>query len=135
MKMSDPLSAEAGTIVGKAWSAAVTVFPALGKLVPAAAGATLMILVKPPKTNRERFTRYATAFLMSHYMGMWLFDLLSTFSSFAFLDRNNELHIDAIKFMVGATGYFLIGGIVVALDKFRKSPFKIISDVKGVMKP
>lgn len=105
-------SPEAGS-----WLAAI-----LYKFAPGALGALVMILVDTPKTKRDLFTRALVAFICSVLFGEPLFDWLSTFSVFAFLNPFKGSHIAAVYFLPGCFGWFIIGGAVTLATRWRDNP-------------
>jgi hypothetical protein len=109
-------------------------FGAVVKLMPAALGALLMILVDMPKTKREYFIRFAAAFIVSIMFGRVLFDFLDSFAWLSFLDRSVDEHRDAVSGLAGALGYFFLGGLVQLANRFRIDPLKTISEVKEAAK-
>jgi hypothetical protein len=108
---------------------------ALSKFCPPALGALLMILVDMPKTRREYFFRFASAFIVSILFGEALFDFLDSTSWFAFLDSAKRSHQSAVDGLAGAFGYFLVGGAAQFLHRFRANPTAAIAELKEVAKP
>lgn len=123
--MQDNLSPETA-----GWLAA-----ALYKFLPAGLGAALMIAVEPPKTRRELFWRLVAAFICSAMLGEFVMDALKSLSWFAFLDPGKRSHQAAVDFIVGGSGWFLLGGAGVLLRRARKNPLGTAKDVKEAMKP
>lgn len=119
-KMQDHLNPDTAS-----WLAAV-----LYKFLPAGLGAFIMILVEPPKTRRELFWRLVAAFICSAVFGELAMDWLHSLSWFAFLDPLKRSHQAAIDFIVGGSGWFLLGGAGVMLRKWRGDPLAAIDSVK-----
>lgn len=110
--------------------ASVVVSGLLAKLLPAGLGAALMIAVDTPSTKREWFLRLFVAFACSWAFYGFTFDLLHSFSWFSFLDKRNEDHQFAVRALLGATGWFLLGGASMMLKRFRVDPVAVVDDVK-----
>jgi hypothetical protein len=123
--MQDNLSPEAA-----GWLAA-----AFYKLLPAGLGAALMIAVEPPKTRRELFWRLVAAFICSAMLGEFVMDALKSLSWFAFLDPSKRSHQAAVDFIVGGSGWFLLGGAAMWLRKFRRQPLAAVQETKQALKP
>lgn len=102
----------------------------LAKLLPAGIGAAIMIAVDMPATKREWFARIFVAFAFSYAFYGLAFDFTKSIPWFSFLDKNNEDHQFAIRALLGATGWFVMGGAAMVLKKFRKDPVAAVADVK-----
>jgi hypothetical protein len=121
MRMNDPTqSPEAAS-----WIVAV-----LYKFLPAALGAALMIVIEPPKTRKELFWRLVAAFICSAMFGELAMDWLHSVSWFAFLDPFKRSHQAAIDFIVGGSGWFILGGGGVMLRRFKGDPVTTVKDAK-----
>jgi hypothetical protein len=121
MRMNDPTqSPEAAS-----WIVAV-----LYKFLPAALGAALMIVIEPPKTRKELFWRLVAAFICSAMFGELAMDWLHSVSWFAFLDPAKRSHQAAIDFIVGGSGWFILGGGGVMLRRFKGDPVATVKDAK-----
>lgn len=118
--MQDQINPEAA-----GWLAAL-----LYKFLPASLGAALMIVIEPPKTRKELFWRLVAAFVCSAIFGEFAMDLLKSFSLFVFLDPLKRSHQAAIDFIVGGSGWFLLGGGGVLLRRFKGDPLPVIEDIK-----
>lgn len=105
------------------------------KLLPAGLGAAIMIAVDTPRTKGELFARVFVAFSCTYLIGDLVFDLLRTFSFFAFLDSQKRAHTVAVDGLVGAFGWFVLGGIAMWLRRFRSKPLQAIKDAKQALKP
>lgn len=103
----------------------------LAKLLPAGIGAALMIAVDTPQTKREWFVRIFVAFACSFTFYGFTFDLLKSLSWFAFLDRANEDHQFAIRALLGACGWFLLGGAAMVLKRFRADPAAAVRELRS----
>lgn len=117
--MSDPASAVAGGL--------------LAKLLPAGIGAALMVAVDPPDSKTELFARVFVAFAASYLFGDAMFDFLQSFSLFSFMDHAKRAHSVAVDGIVGAMGWFVLGGASMMLKKFRNDPVKTVEDAKKVL--
>lgn len=104
----------------------------MAKVLPPALGAAIMVAVDMPETKRELFWRFFVAFAASYLFGDVAFDLLHSFSWFAFLDHAKRAHNTAVDGLVGAVGYFFASGLVMMLKNFRKDPLGTIRDAKKV---
>jgi hypothetical protein len=111
-QMSDPATAVAGGIIAK--------------LLPAGIGAALMVAVDPPETKTELFGRVFVAFAASYLLGEFVFDFLQSFSLFSFMDYTKRAHVVAVDGIVGALGWFILGGASMMLKKFRNDPVKAV---------
>lgn len=120
--MQDLSSPETG------WAAAL-----LFKLLPGGLGAAVMICVDPPQSKRELFARMFVAFVASALLGDVVFDMLHTFSLFAFLDAGKRMHTVGVDFLVGGAGWFVIGAAAMLLKKYRADPLSAIEDAKKVV--
>lgn len=100
----------------------------LAKFLPAGLGALVMVAVDVPKTKKELFWRIFVAFASSFLFGDFAFDMLHTFSLFAFLDEAKRSHIGAVYAMVGGAGWFVLGGASMWLRKFRADPVAAVKD-------
>lgn len=103
------------------------------KFLPATLGAAIMIVIEPPKTRRELFWRLVAAFVCSAIFGELAMDFLKSLSWLAFLDPAKRSHQAAIDFMVGGSGWFLLGGGGVLLRKFRGDPVATVEEAKKVL--
>lgn len=122
MKMTDlPSSDTAG------WVAA-----AVYKFLPAALGAAIMIVIEPPKTRGELFWRLVAAFICSAIFGEFVMDFLKSLSWMEFLDPAKRSHQVAVDFIVGGSGWFLLGGGGVLLRRFRGDPAGAAEDAKRI---
>lgn len=102
----------------------------LAKLLPAGVGAALMVAVDTPKTKKDWFVRLFVAFTCSYAFYGFAFDLLHSLSWFSFLDRANEDHQFAVRALLGASGWFLLGGGLQMLQKFRADPVATVKEVQ-----
>lgn len=117
-----PIGALAGTVM----TAAIKFFaPAIGAL--------LVVAVDPPNSRKELFLRFFVAFTFSFLFSATTFDLLHSFSWLAFLDKANDEHQTAIKGLLGACGWFVVGGSVQLMKKFREKPVETVEEVKKVV--
>lgn len=98
------------------------------KLLPAGLGAGAMVLVDPPDSKRELFARLFVAFAFSYLFARFAFDLLHSFSLFAFLDWDTDEHRIAVEGLCGAAGWFVLGGASTWLRKFRAAPTDAVQD-------
>lgn len=96
--------------------------PTLSKLVPAGLGAAIMIAVDPPQNKRELFLRILVAFALSYMFTGVVIDFLHQFAWFSFLDRTKPEHRIPVEFLLGACGWSILGGIAMALKRFRQDP-------------
>jgi hypothetical protein len=122
MRMQEQLSPESA-----GWLAA-----AIYKFLPATLGAAIMIVIEPPKTRQELFWRLVAAFICSAIFGEFVMDALKSFSMFAFLDPAKRSHQAAVDFIVGGSGWFLLGGGGVLLRRFRGDPAGAAEDAKRI---
>jgi hypothetical protein len=126
MKMQElPHSTEAA-----GWLAAV-----LYKFLPAGLGALLMVAVEPPKTRKELFWRLVAAFVCSAMLGEFVMDFLDSLAWLSFLDPTKRSHQAAVDFIVGGSGWFLLGGAGVLLRRFKRAPLDTAKAVKEAAKP
>lgn len=102
----------------------------LYKFLPAGLGAAIMIAVEPPKTRRELFWRLVAAFVCSAMFGELAMDALRSFSLFAFVDAGKRSHQAAVDFIVGGSGWFVLGGAGVLLRKWRSDPAAAAEDAR-----
>lgn len=107
----------------------------LAKLLPAGAGALLMVLVDPPENKRELFTRLFVGLVMSMMFTGTTIDGLHSLSWFSFLDRHSVEHVCAIAGLWGALGWFVIGGMSMWARKFKGDPSGAIADAKKAAAP
>lgn len=119
MKMQETTSPDIGLLT-----------PAIFKFFPPILGAAIMIAVDPPKTKRDLFTRAFVAFAASYLFGDFVFDWMDSSSMLAFLDTAKRAHHTAVDGVVGATGWFVAGGAVHWLKRFRKDPTGTIKQTK-----
>lgn len=94
----------------------------MSKFLPAAIGAALMVAVDTPKTRKAWFVRIFVAMSCSYAFYGFAFDFLHSLSWFSFLDRTNEDHQFAIRAGLGVSGWFLLGGGVQLLERWRANP-------------
>lgn len=121
--MQDQLSIpEAG------WVAAI-----LYKLLPAAAGAAIMVAVQLPESKREWFLRIFVALATSALFCDFAFDMLHSFGLFSFLQEGKKSHVAAVAGLIGATAWFLLGGAAMYLKRFRADPTGAIADARKVV--
>ena len=97
----------------------------LAKLLPAGIGAALIIAVDTPKTLRELFARVFVAFACSYLFGEVIFDYLDSTAMFGFLDWTKRGHHTAVDGLVGAFGWFIVGGLTGIARRFKNRPFKV----------
>lgn len=102
----------------------------LAKLLPAGIGAALMIAVDTPSTKREWFVRIFVAFVCSWAFYGFTFDLLKSLSWLSFMDRKDEDHQFAVRALLGAGGWFVLGGGAQLLRRWKSDPLKAIEDGK-----
>lgn len=107
----------------------------LAKLLPAGIGAAIMVAVHPPQNKRELFARLFVAFACSYLFYGFTFDLLHSFGFFAFLDKANEDHAFAVRGLLGACGWFFMGGTSMLMQKFRTDPLGTMDEVKKELTP
>lgn len=107
------------------WLAAV-----LYKFLPAGLGAAIMIAVEPPKTRGELFWRLVAAFICSAMLGEVVMDALASFALFDWLDPAKRSHQAGVDFVVGGSGWFLLGGAGVMLRRWRGDPVAAAEDAK-----
>lgn len=88
-----------------------------------------MLLVEPPKTKRDWFVRLTTAFIFSYLFGEFVFDFLRSFSLFSFLDYAKHAHRSAVDGLVGASGFWVAGGLATWFKRFRKDPTAAAKDL------
>jgi hypothetical protein len=121
MKMQDltPTTEAAG------WVSAI-----LYKLLPAAAGAGIMIAVQLPETKREWFLRIFVALASSALLCDFAFDLLHSFALFSFLNEAKKSHVAAVAGLIGASAWFVMGGAGMWLKKFRADPVAAVKEAK-----
>lgn len=100
------------------------------KFAPAPLGALVMIAVDMPKTRTELFWRLVVSFIASVMLGEAVFDFLHSLSWFTFLDSAKRSHVAAVDFIVGGSGWFLLGGAAMLLRRFRGDPLATVQDVK-----
>jgi hypothetical protein len=105
----------------------------LYKFLPAGLGAAIMIAVEPPKTRRELFWRLVAAFVCSAMFGELAMDWLHSLSVFAFLEPAKRAHQAAIDFIVGGSGWFVLGGGGVLLRRFKADPAAAAEEAKRVV--
>lgn len=122
MKMQDLSNTETA-----GWIAAL-----LYKLLPAGIGAGIMIAVQLPETKREWFLRIFVALACSALLCDFVFDMLHSFSLFAFLDDSKKSHVSAVAGLVGALSWFVMGGVGMWLKKFRADPVAAVEEAKRV---
>lgn len=103
------------------------------KFLPAGLGAAIMIAVEPPKTRRELFWRLVAAFICSAMFGEIAMDALRSFSLFAFVDAGKRSHQAAVDFIVGGSGWFVLGGVGVLLRKWRGDPVAAAEEAKKAL--
>lgn len=111
--MSDPMQSPEAT----SWLAAV-----LYKFLPGALGAAVMVMVDTPATRRDLFVRLFVAFVASVVLGEVVFDFLRSLSWLSFLDPNKRSHTSAVDFLTGGFGWFVIGGGVMFMKRWRENP-------------
>lgn len=116
--MAEPSSAFAGGL--------------LAKLLPAGIGAAIMVAVHPPQDKKELFARIFVAFACSYLFYGFTFDLLHSLSWFSFLNKTNEDHAFAVRGLLGACGWFFMGGFSMLLQKFRADPVGTVKEVKEI---
>lgn len=105
----------------------------LYKLLPAGAGAAIMICVDPPDTRRELFLRLFVAFACSFLFGDVVLDGLHSFSLLSFLDETKRMHRVAVDAITGGCGWFVIGGSVMLLKRFKADPLATVEEVKKAL--
>lgn len=115
---ADAVSAWASYLPG--WLAALLTL--CMKFLPPLLGAVVMVLFDMPSTRREWFIRIAGAFVCSQMLSPLFFDLLHSFSWFAFLDHNNRNHFGAIEFLCASFGWSLLAAWATWQRKFRADP-------------
>lgn len=103
-------------------------------LLPAGVGAAIMVGVDMPKTKTEGFWRFFVAFGCSYLFGETLFDFLDTTSLFGFLDAAKHHHRTAVDGFVGASGYFVAGGVGVWLRGFKRSPLQAVRELRKAVR-
>lgn len=118
--MQDQISSESA-----GWIAAL-----LYKFLPAGLGAAIMIAVEPPKTRKELFWRLVSAFICSAIFGELAMDFLHSVAWFSFLDPAKRSHQAAVDFIVGGSGWFLLGGGGVLLRKVKADPVATAKEMK-----
>lgn len=94
----------------------------LYKFLPASLGAVIMIVIEPPKTRRELFWRLIAAFVCSAIFGELVMDWLHSLSFMSFLDPSKRSHQSGVDFIVGGSGWFILGGGGVLLRRFKEEP-------------
>jgi hypothetical protein len=109
--------------------------PYFWKFVPAPLGAVVMIAVDMPKTRSELFWRLVVSFVFSVMLGEAVFDFLDSFALLAFLDSAKRSHVAAVDFLVGGSGWFVLGAGAMWLRKLRADPMAAIADAKTIAKP
>lgn len=102
----------------------------LAKFLPAGIGAALIIAVDTPKTLRELFARVFVAFACSYLFGEAIFDFLDSTAMFGFLDWSKRGHHTAVDGLVGAFGWFVVGGLTGIARRFKRQPFKVAQWMK-----
>jgi uncharacterized membrane protein YeaQ/YmgE (transglycosylase-associated protein family) len=122
MRMNDLPSHETAS-----WLAA-----AVYKFLPATLGAAIMIVIEPPKTRKELFWRLVAAFICSAIFGEFVMDFLRSLSWMSFLDPAKRSHQAAVDFVVGGSGWFMLGGVGVLLRRFRTDPAGAAEEAKRV---
>jgi hypothetical protein len=100
-----------------AWLVAI-----LYKFLPAGLGAAIMIAVEPPKTRRELFWRVVASFICSAIFGELAMDWAHSLSLLSFLEPAKRSHQAAVDFIVGGSGWFVLGGGGVLLRRFKADP-------------
>lgn len=124
MKMQEQFQSETAS-----WIAAL-----LYKFLPAGLGAAIAILVDPPKTKRDIFTRFFAAFVCSAMLGDVVFAALkANVGWLSFLDPTKRAHTSAVDFIMGAVGWFIVGGAVMWLKKFRAEPVAAVEEAKKAL--
>jgi hypothetical protein len=119
-----------GVVMAEPTSVVAAALGLAAKLFPPLIGAVIVIAVDPPKTRKELFLRFFVALTFSYLFGRTFFDFLKGFGWFMFLDFNNEEHKTAVLGWVGACGWFVMGGAVQMLRKFRNDPLATIEEGK-----
>lgn len=104
----------------------------LYKFLPAGVGAFLMVAVHLPQTKRELFARVFVALAGSLLFTDVLFDFLHSLSWFSFLDDSKKSHVAAVAGLIGACGWFVLGGVSMWLKKFRADPVAAVEEAKKV---
>ena len=102
---------------------------AAAKLLPAGLGALLIAAVDVPENRRELFLRVFVAMGCSILLGDIAIDYLA--SSFGFVNAAKHSHQAAVNGIVGAVGWFALGGVSQLLKKFRGDPTGTIKDLKS----
>jgi hypothetical protein len=105
----------------------------LYKFLPAGLGAAIMIAIEPPKTRGELFWRLVAAFICSAIFGELAMDWAHSLSLLSFLDPAKRSHQAAVDFIVGGSGWFVLGGGGVMLRRFRGEPIATVEDAKKVV--
>jgi len=105
----------------------------LAKLLPAAFGAWLMLMVDPPEDRKELFTRVFVGLGMSGLFTEATIDVLHGLSWFAAIDPRNIWHVVAVAGVWGAVGWFVVGALVMWLKKLRNDPVAAIGEAKKVL--
>lgn len=121
-QMQDQLPETAG------WVAAL-----MYKLLPAGLGAAIMICVDPPDTRRELFLRLFVAFACSFLFGDVVLDGLHSFALLSFLDETKRMHRVAVDAITGGCGWFVIGGGVMLLKRWKADPLAAVQEAKKVL--
>lgn len=103
------------------------------KFLPATLGAGFMILIEPPKTRKELFWRLVAAFVCSSIFGEPVMDFLDSLIWLSFLDPAKRSHQAAVDFIVGGSGWFVLGGAGVWLRKWRGDPAAAAEEAKKVL--
>jgi arginine exporter protein ArgO len=98
------------------------------KLLPAAAGAAIMVAVQLPETRREWFSRIFVALACSLLFTDLVFDGLHTLSWFSFLNESKKSHVAAVAGLIGSSAWFIMGGAAMWLKKFRDNPQGTLQD-------
>lgn len=100
------------------------------KFAPAPLGALVMIMVDMPKTRTELFWRLVVSFIASVMLGEAVFDFLHSLSWLAFLDEHKRSHVAAVDFLVGGSGWFVLGAAAMYLRKLRADPEAAIQEAR-----
>lgn len=95
----------------------------LYKFLPAGLGAAIAIMVDPPQSKRDLFARFFAAFVMSAMFGELAMELLrANVAWLSFLDPTKRSHAAAVDFIIGAFGWFVVGGLVMLATRWRNNP-------------
>jgi hypothetical protein len=102
------------------------------KFMPVPLGAVVMVLFDPPKSRRELFTRLTVSYLVGSIFSGVMFDLLHSFSLFAFLDAANRRHVGAVEFFTAGLGWTMLAMFATYQRKLRETPPALPDAVKNI---